>query len=318
MIGSPIYKDAPIDWRFLSSNPNGIHLIKDEYIRNNICALINTSFSSQLSSNPSHYAIYLLEKYPELIQWDKLSINKNPRAIVLIEQQLNSGSDNSHWCEYLALNPHAIHLLEKYQIKINWTYLSSNPGAIHLLEANMDKINWSYLSINSSAISLLEQHPDKIDWLNLSVNPNAIHLLEKNINNIYWEGLSCNINASAILEKHLDKVDWKFMSLNRGVISILEKNLDKIHWELLSLNENAVAILERNLDKVHKTFICGNPNAIHLFAQLDYPLMHTKNKAFAEELVSFVCHPKWLNKCASRLNINFIEYQLLLMECNVY
>ena len=50
-------------------------------------------------------AINLLEKYPEIINWDLLSFN-----------------------------PNAIHLLEKNPDNIDWINLSRNPNAIHLLE----------------------------------------------------------------------------------------------------------------------------------------------------------------------------------------
>ena len=33
---------------------------------------------------------------------------------------------------------------------------------------------------------------------------------------------------------------------------------------------------------------------------------------------AFVCNPLWIQKCASRLDIDFGDYQDLLMECNVF
>jgi hypothetical protein len=64
--------------------------------------------------------------------------------------------------------------------------------------------------------------------------------------------------------------------------------------------------------------LSGNPNAIHLVAPLDHQQIKENNREFFEELVSFVCHPNWLNKCASRLNLDFIEYQNLPIECGVF
>ena len=72
---------------------------------------------------------------------------------------------------FLAYNPNAIHLLEKYPDRIQWGLLSANPNAIHLLEKNLDKIKWQWLSENPNAIHLLEKNPDKINWYKLSVNP---------------------------------------------------------------------------------------------------------------------------------------------------
>jgi hypothetical protein len=91
-----------------------------------------------------------------------------------------------------------------------------------------------------------------------------------------------------------------------------------VDWYELSYNKNAIHILENNLDKVDWKMLSYNPNAIHLIAPLNHQQMKENNREFFEELVSFVCHPNWLNKCASRLNLDFMEYQTLLMECGVF
>jgi hypothetical protein len=122
-----------------------------------------------------------------------------------------------------------------------------------------------------------------------------------------------------LLEQNLDKVDWYVLSRNPNAIPILEKNLDKVHWYLyrLSQNPNAIHILEQNLDKVNWSYLSSNPNTTHLLAKLDYVKMRLDNQDFVQELVAFVCHPNWIQKCASRLNMDFDEYQDLLAECNV-
>jgi hypothetical protein len=91
-----------------------------------------------------------LERYPEKIHWDNLSLNESPNAI---------------------------RLLERYPEKINWHYLSSNPAAIRLLEENPDKIHWWWLSKNPAAVHLLKQNPDKIDCGMLSQNPNIMEII---------------------------------------------------------------------------------------------------------------------------------------------
>jgi hypothetical protein len=113
-------------------------------------------------------------------------------------------------------------------------------------------------------------------------------------------------------------VDWKWLSSNPNAIHLLEKNLDKVDWKWLSSNPNAIHLLEKNLDKVDWEKLSGNPNAIHLVTPLNHQQMRENNRKFFEELVSFVCHPNWLNKCASSLNLDFIEYQNLLIECGVF
>jgi hypothetical protein len=87
---------------------------------------------------------------------------------------------------------------------------------------------------------------------------------------------------------------------------------------MLSQNPNAIHILEKNIDQINWFWLSENPNAIHLLAPLNHIQMRIDNKEFFQELVQFVCHPTWLFKCASRLNMDFDEYQYLLMESNVF
>ena len=78
---------------------------------------------------------------------------------------------------------------------------------------------------------------------------------------------------------------------------MLEQNVDKVNWSFLSLNPN--------------------PNATHLLAKLDYVKMRLDNQDFVQDLVAFVCNPNWIQKCATRMGLDFDEYQDLLAECNV-
>src|SRR5436305_1549351 len=109
---------------------------------------------------------------------NKNRINKIINKFPVIIQCDNLLDQNIYWF-YLALNPNAIHLLEKNINKINWNGLSRNQNAIHLLEKNLDNIDWDRLSANPNAIHLLEKNLDKINWDYLSSNPNAMHLLEE-------------------------------------------------------------------------------------------------------------------------------------------
>jgi len=112
--------------------------------------------------------------------------------------------DKIHWNRLSSnKNPNAIHLLEQNMDKINWRCLSGNPNAIHLLEQNRDEINWEWLSKNPNAIHLLEQNPEKIKWPWLSGNPNAIHILEKNQDKIDWRWLSENPNIFVLNYEYL-------------------------------------------------------------------------------------------------------------------
>ncbi len=92
-----------------------------------------------LSVNPN--AIHLLEANQDKIDWDGLSVN--PNAIHLLE----ANQDKIRW-SWLSERTNTIHILEANQDKINWHMLSENTNAIHLLEANQDKIDWTWLSKN--------------------------------------------------------------------------------------------------------------------------------------------------------------------------
>ena len=173
-----------LDWKYLSSNPNAIELLKANPQKINW---------EGLSANSSQYAIEMLKAYPKKIDWFYLSTNQNPYAIEL----LKANPEKIDW-EGLSGNPNATKLLKANPEKIDWGWLSSNPSqyAIELLKANPDEIQMSYLSSNPNpyAIELLKANPDEIDWLFLSTNPNpyAIELLKTNPKNIDWEYLSMN------------------------------------------------------------------------------------------------------------------------------
>ena len=154
-------------------------------------------------------------------------------------------------------------------------------------------------------------------------------LIDKNIDKVNWHALMSNTNKQAIelLKQNLRKVVdilyvWGCNEIlhNPSAISIIEQRLDiltDVGWMLLSANPEAIPILEKNVDKVCWSSVCRNSNALPLITKLDYKLMRINNQSFCQELVAFVCHPNWLQKCATRLGLDFEEYQELLSECNV-
>jgi hypothetical protein len=102
---------------------------------------------------------------------------------------------------------------------------------------------------------------------------------------------------------------------------LLEQNLDKIDWDylILNTNPNSIYLLEQNLDNVDWDYLShkANSNATHLLAKLDYKQLRLDNQEFVKDLVTFVCHPIWIQKCASKMGLDFDEYQELLCNCNV-
>jgi hypothetical protein len=259
--------EARIDWTILSYNPNAVDILLSEenyekidwemfslntnpkaieYLKQNP-SLIDWEY---MSLNDSDEAINLLINQTviniDMIRWDLIASNKNPKVIQLIK-------DNPMYFkgDHLAANTHdeaLILLKEKYMHKINWADLSqnTNPIAIQILRENIENIYWDLLSSNPSGIDLLREHEHMIDWTGLSRNssPIAIQMLKNNYEKIIWWNFSCNESDDAIelLKENFDRIDWYSLSGNPNphAIELLKSNLgsniDKIHWENIKAN----------------------------------------------------------------------------------
>jgi len=187
----------------------------------------------------------LIDKYPEKINSDGISLNPNPLVI-----------------DYLKNNPE----------KINWNFLSSNPNAIKLLRENEEKINWSNLSMNNCAFKLLNENQDKIDWCNICYNDNPkviSEIIAKNLDkNISWFILSKNPNDIAVdiilRPENINKIDYEFLSLNSNdkVFDLIKNNLDKIDFDFLITNPNPkiIEIFKTNENKISGYHLLMNTN----------------------------------------------------------
>ena len=321
-----------IIWNELSSNPAALHLLRQNMEK------INWNIISANSG-----AIPLLEENIDKINWTSASLNIN--AIHLLENNLGKNVD---W-KYISSNINAIPIIEKNMNKVNFDYLSANINAVHLFDKYILELNLYNLASNPNpnVIPILEKHlthllqirhfkqnkykiwDADLVWTRISQNPNAMPIIEKNIDNINWRALMRNTNKKAIelLQKNLDKIQFYGSSelcKNPSAISIIEQIIEQrldrltdVDWMILSSNPEAIPILEKNLDKVRWFSVCRNPNAIPLIVKLDYELMRINNQPFFQELVAFVCHPNWLQKCATRLGLDFEDYQELLDKCGV-
>ena len=127
-----------IDWRILSANPKAIHILNKKW-----------KIEKHLMKDD-------IEKYNRLkelemiVSWDLLSLNKELKAIKLIEEKIKLEEELLSEDEYNRLNENE---------KINWNNLSYNPNAIKILslQKNYKKINWKNLSKNPKAIELIKQ-----------------------------------------------------------------------------------------------------------------------------------------------------------------
>jgi hypothetical protein len=170
------YKDK-IGWHYLSGNENtkAIKLTEAILEMNPDSLDINWYLLSKNSN-----AMRILKKYQNKINWYYLCLNENKEAIQMIENELEiNPNDNKIIWGNLSQNSQAIHLLKKYQNKIDWKYICANinPEAIEMIEEFLNKnsnhtlLNWKLLSRNPSAIKLLERYRDNIFWDKLSTNP---------------------------------------------------------------------------------------------------------------------------------------------------
>jgi hypothetical protein len=258
---------------------------------------ITTHDKYSISANP--VLIDLIKTYPEIINWDGLSLNSHPYAIELIEKKLEDPQIDRDMSR-----------------KISWYSLSTNRSAIHILKANPDKIEWGALSCNPNAIELLKERimenldidnmdVDDIDinlinkqiwWSYLSDNDAAIELLLMKPDKIVWVALNNNKNAIDLLEANPDKINWTNISNNSGAGHLIEQNLDKINWKLLTNNPCAIDLVKANQDKVEEWYyLSQNPNIF----TYNYELLTERISCFKEELISKIHHPKRIKKLLS-------------------
>jgi len=244
---------------------------------------------AELSSNINAIDLLTSSKNIKYINYNNLSKNRNPEALLLIKKKIIEEKSLSkteykklknkiNW-DYLSENPIAIELLEEYEDDINWGTIcnNSNPKVLKLLEKKIktepDDIEWEELSSNPIAIKLLKKYPDDIDYSGLSANSSdeALQLLKENPDDIDFAMLSFNKNPKALkllkklLEIEPEKLnDWTYLSENSlpEAIEILKANFNKIDWDRLSSNssDEAIQLLKDNPDKISWGMLSANTN----------------------------------------------------------
>jgi hypothetical protein len=139
-----------------NTNPKAMDLIEQYYPKFNSLFLDSefVEFMRDLSRNKN--AVHLLEKYPYCINWETILENPNPKAVEIIEKNLDKIYED------------------------DWPLLSGNPAAVHIFEKpeNLNKVyDWGYLSKNPKAMHILVNNWEKVDWVTFSRNPSAIHII---------------------------------------------------------------------------------------------------------------------------------------------
>ena len=168
-----------------------------EYIKKNFGNPKCNIRLDMISCNPSDEILEFLESIfyvTDIVQFGGLSSNTNPRALQMLEENLEF---------------------------VSWQLLSANPSpvAVRILKNNEDKIDWYWASKNTNPdmCELFERNINRIDWMVISSNEGAIKFIEKYIRYVHWPSLSENSGAIHILEKNLDKVDFNMLSRNPAI-----------------------------------------------------------------------------------------------------
>lgn len=148
------------DWFYISSNHLAIDLIEANLDKCNLTVLSRYAF-----------AIDILKKYPNLINFEELCINS--KAIDIIKHMIKITPDKVNW-GYISANIGAIDIIEKEmetqtsRIKFDW--LCVNKNAVHILNKYPDKISWEYLNHNSNCVELFRTKQERINWYHFSQN----------------------------------------------------------------------------------------------------------------------------------------------------
>ncbi len=217
---SPKEKNIKNIFSGIASNKSAIGLIENnmylfiEYSKN------SSEFWDSLSSNPN--AIHILKNNIDKVSWEKISLNPNGAEL----WELNP--EGLNW-RLLSSMPEAVPFLEKHQDKIDFNQLSKNKSAIPLIEKHIDKVNWQYLAENENAIHIIEKNIHRFKSYemksSLCSNPNAIHLIEKYPKLLVYFGILKNPNAIEIdydfLTKRMDLIRKELISkTNEKIISM--------------------------------------------------------------------------------------------------
>jgi hypothetical protein len=207
-----IYSDCSAFWRLLATNtnPKAVELIEKYFKLNEEDFNFDSDpieFWEILSKNEN--AIDLLEKYPDYIDWETILENQNPKAIEIIEKNL-----------------------DKIYVD-DWPILSGNPKAIHIFKdpEYLKKVyEWSYISKNEKAMPILQDNLDKVEWGSFSSNPSAINILlqiikeEKEYNNKIKNNEEINTKEYKYFD-YFNKIDYGGLSRNPAIFELDKQGL---------------------------------------------------------------------------------------------
>ena len=289
------------DWEDCSDDESDDESDYEDF--NIMCDLISGDSSSQ--------ALDLLEQNNMYIDMDALCGNTNPRAIHIIE-----------------------HNLDKLTTHVSIHNLLNNPNAINLIEKEIDKL----VEMDGDVVGFWGQprYPEEV-YRGLFENPNALHIidkvLEKNIDshNIiqFHHYLTDNPNPNIIniIKKHFVHINFSTIcgiANNPNAIHIIEQQIkdndDELYniWYKLCSNPNAIHIIEQHIEKIINRYkqdseindlddvmtewfraLCSNPNAIHIIEQ------------YIADFIDYAGCYWWFGLCKNPNAIHLIEQYIL-------
>ena len=127
----PLLIQSPNDiiWKNIAKQQNikllSLFLEFPEYPLSEIQSFQNSKLDISMNLSFNENAIFILETYPEYVDWYALSFNKNALPILL------SNFDKIDWCNF-SKNPNAIVFLEMFQNRIDYFNLSKNTNIFEL------------------------------------------------------------------------------------------------------------------------------------------------------------------------------------------
>jgi hypothetical protein len=218
-----------------NTNPVAIQLLR-KLLENGKYTKCDILYWGTLSANPSAEAFAFLQENWTYVNWEYLSKNTHPTAILLLEEKVD---------REMGLNLEQLDDYEDigYNRKINWSFLSTNPKAVHLLEKKW-KEEKRLMIYDIDKYNRLKELKMIVMWRFLSSNPepSAIKLIKEKLKQ----------------EDELSMDDYNRLA-----------KVDKIDWELLSSNPIAIKVLSlpKYKDKIEYYYISNNPKAIELIKQ---------------------------------------------------
>jgi hypothetical protein len=239
---------------------------------------------------------------PDRIYLWNMCANIHPAATYYIEKLLISDPYHDLDWGLLSANPAAIHILERYPEKIDFSGISMNSAAMHIIKKFPEKIEWGLLNHNDSpeAIKMLKENPEKIDWEYLFQNPTAIDIvldyINKNaVSRNLWSSLSRNPAAVEYLKLNPDVIDQYSVISNPRVLELADfiKNKEFVFGNEIieASNPGLIQILRensKNINTVDYLWLSMNPAIF----EYDYIGMRESRKTLHGELMAVCWHPR--------------------------